>query len=237
MSPGFRYRQDAGNSTHFQDTSARLIAVQFSIKSAMKKIICFGDTITEMGVVTESRGYVARLAERYVRRADVLARGFSGYTTNEAGLILDRAVIHEHPSSVIVFFGANDSVLPNQFQHVPVEEYRTNLEDIITRIACSGAWIILITPPPMDESKTQSRTLSHTEQYALACYEIGLEMNLPVIDLFHLVQQMDHWEHRCMIDGIHLAPLGMDLLYDKLVKELDLQLPLKSLPLLGIDGI
>ena len=42
----------------------------------MKKIICFGDSITEMGFVIEVRGFVAQLADRYARRADVLVFRF-----------------------------------------------------------------------------------------------------------------------------------------------------------------
>ena len=203
----------------------------------MKKIVCFGDTITEMGLVAETRGYVARLAERYVRRADVLARGFSGYTTREALLIVDEAVLIDQPAFAIIFFGLNDSVLPDQFQHVPLEEYRANLESLASRIACSGAWLVLVTPPPFDERKTHSRTMAHTEQYALACYEVGLEMNLPVVDLFHLIQQQPHWEQKCLLDGIHLSGTGMDILYEALVNELDRQMPLTRLPRLSVDGL
>ncbi len=203
----------------------------------MKKIICFGDTITEMGLVVESRGFVARLAERYIRRADVLTRGFSGYTTRDALAILDQAVLAEHPHSVVLFFGASDSVLPDQFQHVPLEEYRANIRELATQIACSGAWVLLITPPPLDERKTRSRTMAHTEQYALACYETALEMNLPVIDLFHLVQQHEGWERKCLVDGIHLNAAGMDLLYEAVVAELNKQMPLHEVPRLGIGDV
>ena len=203
----------------------------------MKKIICFGDTITEMGLVVESRGYVARLAERYTRRADVLARGFSGYTTRDALAVLDRAVLAEHPQCVVLFFGASDSVLPDQFQHVPLDEYRNNIQELATRIACSGAWLIFVTPPPADEQKTLSRRMTHTEQYALACYEVALEMNLPVIDLFHLIQQHSEWERKCLMDGIHLNAHGMDILYEALVVELNKQMPLQDLPRLGMNGV
>ena len=96
----------------------------------MKKIICFGDSITEMGYVIELRGFAAQLADRYTRRADVLLRGFTGYTTREARKILPSAVLAEQPDFVIMFLGVNDSALPGQLQHVPVEEYKENLQDM-----------------------------------------------------------------------------------------------------------
>lgn len=203
----------------------------------MQKIVCFGDTITEMGVVIESRGFVAQLAERYVRRADVLARGFSGYTTREALRILHTAVLAEHPDIVILSFGMNDSALPGQIQHVPVEEYRSNLQEMATRIAVGGAWLILVSPPPLDERKTRSRRMDFTEQYALACFELGAEMNVPVVDSFHLIQQVDDWERKCLVDGLHLTAHGMDLLYEALVAVLDKQQPLKDFPRLSHNGL
>lgn len=203
----------------------------------MKKIICFGDTITEMGLVVESRGFVARLAERYIRRADVLARGYSGYTTREALAIVEPAVLAERPMCVILFFGACDSVMSDQFQHVPIDEYRENIRSLATQIAASGAWLMLVTPPPLDERKTRSRQLAHTEKYALACYEIALEMNLPVIDLFHLIQQQQNWEKKCLMDGIHLSAQGMDVFYEAIVQELNNELPPNKLPRAGVEGL
>ncbi len=203
----------------------------------MKRIICFGDTITEMGMSLEMRGYVARLAERYVRRADVLCRGFSGYTTREALDILYAAVLSEHPDIVIFFFGVNDSVLPDQVTHVPPDEYKANLQEMASRIAWAGGWLIMINPPPVDEAKIMNRRMEHTAQYAHICHEVGLEMQVPVIDLYHLIQEEQDWEDRCMIDGVHLTARGMELLYDALVQRLDKIKPLQKLPRLSVNGL
>lgn len=203
----------------------------------MKKIICFGDTITEMGVVTEIRGFAARLAERYVRRADVLVRGFSGYTTREALALLEPAVLEEKPACVILQFGLHDSVLPSQYLHVPLDEFRTNIEELVSQLACSGAWLVLVTPPPVHERRTSTRTMEHTEAYVGACLDVGATMNVPVINLFRLIRYQENWETRCLIDGIHLSAYGMDILYDELVPELDEQIPLHKLPRLAMPGL
>ncbi|MBN1269948.1 MAG: SGNH/GDSL hydrolase family protein [Kiritimatiellae bacterium] len=203
----------------------------------MKKIICFGDSITEMGTVIELRGYVVQLADRYVRRADVLPRGFSGYTTREARHILKMAVLDEQPDVVAMLFGTNDSVLPGQIQHVPLAEYKANLQYMASEIACLGAWLVLITPPPVWERKTKSRKMEHTAQYAQACFEVGLEMNLPVVDLFHKIQEEPNWEETCLLDGVHLSASGMDRLYEELVRALEQVQPLESLERLGVNGI
>jgi lysophospholipase L1-like esterase len=190
-----------------------------------------------MGTLLEIEGFIAQLADRYTRRADVLARGFSGYTTRDALQIIRKAVLDEKPDCVIMAFGANDSVLPGQIQHVPLEEYRENIETMASQIACIGAWLVLVTPPPVHELKTKSRTMEHTETYALSCYEAGLEMNVPVVDLFHVIQEQPEWETECMMDGIHLTRRGMELFYGELKKTLERLMPLAQMQRLEVNGI
>jgi lysophospholipase L1-like esterase len=68
----------------------------------------------------------------------VVLRGLSGYNTRWALKVLDRAMEgaaneSADPAAVTVFFGANDASLPDQqqaHQHVPLDEYQTNLRAI-----------------------------------------------------------------------------------------------------------
>jgi isoamyl acetate esterase len=202
----------------------------------MRKIICFGDSITEMGVMQEMRGFIARLAERYVRRADILARGFSGYTTREALAILDQAVLDEKPDMVIVFLGDNDGVTPDQIQHVPLDEFKKNYRRMVQGILDGGSKCILVTPPPVDERKTSSRTMSGLAAYAQEIFEVGAESDLPVVDLYHLIQQENEWETKSLMDGLHLNAHGMHLLYEALVKELEKIWPIKQWEAMNVGG-
>lgn len=203
----------------------------------MKKIICFGDTITEMGAVIELRGFAAQLMDRYTRRADVLSRGFAGYTTREALRILEKAVLDERPDFVVLFFGSGDSALPGQIQHVPVHEYRQNLVEMATRIVTQGAWVILVTPPPVDERVVKSRTMEHTALYAQACREIAEEMRAPLVDLFARIQQEPNWPKTCLLEGLHLTATGMNILYEEIARTLDAIKPLDQFERLNVSGI
>ena len=202
----------------------------------MKKIICFGDTITEMGTVVELRGYVAQLADRYVRRADVLARGFSGYTTRDARRVLEAAVLSEKPDAVVLQFGGEDCVLPEQVQYVPLEEFADNLASMASDIACTGAWLVMVSPPPVNERLTHSRTLQNSARYLEACRAVADEMNVPIIDLFNGVQAIPDWEDTVMLNGIHLAAAGMDYLYEEVAKALDRLMPFSELEYLGLEN-
>lgn len=203
----------------------------------MKKIVCFGDSVTAMGTIPELGGYVARLADRYARRADVLARGFSGYTSRDGLQLVDEAVVSSEPDYVILSFGSVDSVLPGQMLHVPVAEYRANIEEMATRAACVGAWVILVTPPPVYERKTMSRTLEQTRLYAEACLNAARDMNLLVFDLFSAVQEVPDWETECIIEGIQLSKTGMDVLYQGVTKTLDRLHPWSRMTEMGLRGL
>lgn len=69
-----------------------------------------------------------------------MLRGYSGYNTRWALKVMDEALggvaaADAPPLAVTVFFRANDASIPDRssgFQHVPVEDYQSDL-----RIICS----------------------------------------------------------------------------------------------------
>ena len=93
-------------------------------------------------------------------------------------------------------------------QHVPLDEYKQNLKDIIlyTCVGHHPPSIILINPPPVDEYGLEaagllngttevSRTADHTKQYADACVEISREMKIPVLNLWSVMMTRAGWQH------------------------------------------
>jgi isoamyl acetate esterase len=202
----------------------------------MKKIVCFGDTLAETGFLVELGGFAAQLADRYVHRADVLVRGLAGYTTREGRKVLQVAVLDERPDFVVMSFGMDDSVLPGQLQHVPSDEYKQNLQDMASRIAMAGAWLVLVTPPPVDERRVKNRTLVHTALYARTCIEVASEMNVPAVDLFHDLQEEKGWAKAHLHDGLRLSARGMNKLYGRLAVALDRIRPLETFERMGVDG-
>jgi lysophospholipase L1-like esterase len=106
-----------------------------------------------------------------------------------------------------------------------------------SRIAVAGAWLVLVTPPPVNEKLIKSRTLGNTAAYAKICIDVAREMNLPVVDLFMKLQEERNWEKTTLIDGLHLSANGMTRLYEELAMLLDKIQPLDSFERMEIDGI
>ncbi|EIW69193.1 hypothetical protein TREMEDRAFT_31374 [Tremella mesenterica DSM 1558] len=128
-------------------------------------ILLFGDSLTQAW----SPGSLAqRMAEHYLRRLDIVNRGYGGYNSDWASPVFEqiftKASVREAGQSqavrmITIWFGANDAVLPGQRQHVPLDRYKTNLSKLISLIRSPASeWyspqtkIILINPPPIIET-------------------------------------------------------------------------------------
>lgn len=158
-----------------------------SVQGRRKKAIFFGDSITSHGFSVAINGWLCNFAEWWVRRVDVINRGFSGYNSRWGLMIVDEIVVREKPDIVFVFFGANDAVDAQVGQHVSLPEYVQNMQGIVDKVkkvnsetTCAVrrrftkhnampdcdiqglpvAKLILITPPPIWEDKVQEMNLS-----------------------------------------------------------------------------
>eukprot|EP00659_Diplonema_papillatum_P005521 gene5521-8400_t len=87
-------------------------------------IVLLGDSITQGGFSVG--GWGARLAERYIRKADVINRGLSGYNTEWILEVLPdllSGVASREKQLVAVFLGANDAAVDggaSSRQHITV---------------------------------------------------------------------------------------------------------------------
>ncbi|KAF4739774.1 isoamyl acetate-hydrolyzing esterase, variant 2, partial [Perkinsus olseni] len=108
------------------------------------RILLLGDSITQQSF-SGVDGWAGLLADRYQRRADIINRGYSGYNTPMT-LEVSRHIFKDgspHMAGgplllVVIFLGANDSQLPgmvnssgSESKHVPVEKFRSALEEIV----------------------------------------------------------------------------------------------------------
>ena len=97
------------------------------------QIILFGDSVTQC-MTTNIQAW---LQTRYSRRADIINRGFGGYTSQQGLSLLPKIIPSLHPDTspeiklCFVFFGANDAFQPPQTPGRP----RVHLEDFLSNIS------------------------------------------------------------------------------------------------------
>lgn len=163
----------------------------------------------------------------------MISRGFSGYNTRWCNIILPSvldAAIAKETVAMTVFLGANDSTEPdlNPRQHVPLEEYKENLKDIINFAMSQGISrekIILISPPAFhadawavickQRGKILSKNNENTGVYAQACCQVADEMGTKKVDLYSVMMKTEDFTV-FLDDGLHLSEKGSQLLFDQL---------------------
>lgn len=138
------------------------------------------------------------------------------------------------PAFITLWFGANDAALldgDSAKQHVPQDEYRSNLVKILHRLRTSApqAKILLITPPAVDDatrrklSKTGKldRCNTVTGEYAKICVEVAETENAPVIDLHTLFNTFHGAEFTAQfVDGLHFSQKGNRVVFEHLRKKI-----------------
>lgn len=164
------------------------------------QFLLFGDSITQGASILQHA-----LSDRYLRRLDVLNRGFGGYNTSD-GLAVFPSFFPSIPPSrltprvlaITILFGANDSCAPGQTQHVPLALFAQNLREMIAseRVKSHHTNVILITPAPVEEYRLvdgDNRAMS-VARYAQAVRELGSELEVPVFDLWAILMARAGWD-------------------------------------------
>ena len=77
-----------------------------------------------------------------------------------------------------------------------------------------------VTPDSLPE-----RTNEFTKQYAQAVLELGQELQLPVLDLWTLMQQQPGWQEQLLCDGLHFTAEGNRFVYTQLGRLIDKAYP------------
>ncbi len=175
------------------------------LAGAAVRVVCFGDSVTGVYYHTGSRRAYADMLSMALGRAapqasvQVINAGISGHTTVDGLARIDRDVLDHKPDLVTVMFGLNDMT------RVPLNEYRANLKEIVTKCRAAGSEVVLATPNNV--ITTSDRPTEKLIQYCDVVREIGRALNVPVCDTyreFEAVRAVDGPDWRLLMsDTIH----------------------------------
>jgi acyl-CoA thioesterase I len=170
-------------------------------------IVCYGDSITAGHGLAYGEAYPDFLEKKLDAqgyRYKVINQGTSGATTkdSQAGLAF---VLRLHPAVVIVEFGGNDGL-----RGLPVEESRSNLDQVLTALEKAHAKILLagITLPP-DYGPDYIRAFSQMFRDLAARHHVAFVPML-YVNLVHVPGTIQD-------DGIHPTAKGSSIIADTLL--------------------
>lgn len=174
----------------------------------------------------------------YRRRADIINRGYSGYTTEYILKMMPylypkNAHRNTLPIFATLMLGSNDATGScDTFKHLTTDQYKSNLRKIIVYLKnlTSNPKIILLTPPPIgkqyqyplncSEKCCFGRGNSETEKYVKVVKEVGELFQIPTIDIYQRFLGVDNYSS-LLYDGLHPNCLGNRIIFDEIVNTIE----------------
>jgi len=190
-----------------------------------KRIIFFGDSITQQGV--SKNGYVTLIKKALdSTKYDIIGAGIGGNKVYDLYLRLEDDVLNKKPDLVVIYVGIND-VWHKQSSHTGTDydKYLKFYQALINKIQGVGSKVVLVTPSVVGEKKDGSNELdADLNKYAAGIRELAAKNNLPVCDLrkifteYEAANNPNDLEKGILTkDRVHLNDAGNKLVADQLL--------------------
>lgn len=190
-----------------------------------KRIIFFGDSITQQGV--SKNGYVTLIKKALdSTKYNVIGAGIGGNKIYDLYLRLEDDVLNKKPDLVVIYVGIND-VWHKQSSHTGTDydKYLKFYQALITKIQGVGSKVVLVTPSVVGEKKDGTNELdADLNKYAAGIRELAAKNNVPVCDLRKIFADYeasnnpeDKEKGILTVDKVHLNEIGNKLVADQLL--------------------
>jgi lysophospholipase L1-like esterase len=203
---------------------------------ALKKgdrIVFLGDSITESGV--KAKGYVTLVKKALAQKhkdlgVEVIGAGVSGNKVPDLQRRLNRDVLAQKPTIVVIYIGINDvwHGEKNPARGTPKDKFEAGLKEIIGKVKGAGARVILCTPSVIGEKPDGSNKLdARLDEYAAVSRQLAREEKVQLCDLrkeFVDYLKKHNVENKgrgiLTTDDVHLNDAGNRFVADVMLKAL-----------------
>lgn len=190
------------------------------------KILLIGDSMTEFAVGPFDYPWSAMLSQDFHRIADIVNRGYDGYTTRKYKDVLDKAfsgLDAEAVAAVVIALGTNDARRDDT--GVRLDDFINNYKWMISRLESFGvdkSRMILVAPPPVyphtgnlpEDPDVQEADL---RQYVESILDLAKQMNITSLDLHTVFSDDPRGRKLFRSDGEHPAYEAAQLIHDHLL--------------------
>jgi lysophospholipase L1-like esterase len=207
-----------------------ILLTSFTMNTQKKKIIFFGDSITEAAV--KPGGYVVQIGELTSREKlsdqyELVGAGISGNKVYDLYLRLESDVLSKSPSAVIIYIGVND--VWHKRTHgtgTDADKFEKFYTAIITKLREKNIKVILCTPAAIGEKTDTSNELDgDLNKYSTIIRGLAKTHSLPLIDLrksfleYNSRHNPENKESGILTsDGVHLNAKGNQFVADEMWK-------------------
>jgi lysophospholipase L1-like esterase len=195
-----------------------------------KKILFFGDSITQQGV--EKGGYIDLIRQDLVNKGladkyDIVGAGISGNKIYDLFLRMDKDVLDQHPDVVFIWIGVNDVWHKSSMgTGTDYDKFGKFYDAVVKKIQANGAKVIVVTPAAIGERNDNSNAQDgDLNLYSSWMRKYAAANNLGLVDLrkdFHdySVANNPNNEEKGILttDRVHLNAKGNAFVAEKMWK-------------------
>jgi lysophospholipase L1-like esterase len=153
-----------------------------------KKVIFFGDSITQMGV--DKGGYIDLIKQDLVSKGladkyDIIGAGIGGNKIYDLYLRIEKDVLDQHPDVVVIWVGVND--VWHKASHgtgTDYDKFGKFYEAVVKKLQANGIQVIVTTPAAIGERNDYSNTQDgDLNMYSNWIKKYAAENKLGLVDL------------------------------------------------------
>lgn len=193
-----------------------------------KKVIFFGDSITEAGA--KQGGFILKIDSMLQKNKDnydLVGAGISGNKVYDLYLRLEDDVLNKEPDIVVVYIGVNDVWHKRSFgTGTDADRFERFYTAILKKLADKKIKAILCTPAAIGEKTDVSNEQDgDLNKYCNIVRKIATKNNLPLIDLrkifieYNLKHNPENKDRGILTrDGVHLNEIGNQLVAEEMLK-------------------
>ncbi len=195
-----------------------------------KKIVFFGDSITQQGV--EKGGYIDLIKQDLINKGqadkfDIVGAGISGNKIYDLYLRLEKDVIDQHPDVVFIWVGVNDVWHKSSYgTGTDYDKFGKFYDAVVKKIQATGSKVIVVTPAAIGERKDYSNSQDgDLNLYSNWMRKYAADNSLGLVDLrktFHeySVDNNPNNDEKGILttDRVHLNAKGNAFVADQMLK-------------------
>ncbi len=206
-------------------TIVAILSLCVAMKAKPKKVIFFGDSITQMGV--QGNGYINLLKKNLdPTKYELIGAGIGGNKVYDLYLRMEEDVLNKKPDLVVIYVGINDVWHKlGARTGTDYDKYLKFYQALITKIQANGSKVVLCTPSVIGEKKDDANEVdADLNKYAAGIRELAAKNNLPLCDLrkaFTAYEAKNNTENKdrgiLTNDLVHLNDAGNQLVADTML--------------------
>jgi lysophospholipase L1-like esterase len=207
---------------------AAVLATSFSVPPKKKKIVFFGDSITQAGVNPD--GYISQLKKTFEEKGllnnyELLGAGIGGNKVYDLYLRLEDDVLSKKPDAVVIWIGVNDVWhKKSSGTGTDADKFEKFYNALIKKIREKKVQVFICTPAAIGEKWDNTNDLDpDLNKYSDIIRKIATTNNCPLVDLRQAFMDYSKENNKdnqakgiLTTDGVHLNKAGNSFVAEKM---------------------